>query len=73
MAENFDAAFSRIKQTEDEFYGGGFAGAVRSQESEDLAAANFEINAVHGAGFRTGPKIFEDFGEAADGDDRVAT
>ena len=73
MAENFDAAFGRIKQTEDEFYGGGFAGAVRSQESEDLAATNFKINAVHGPGFGTGPKIFEDFGEAADEDDRVAT
>jgi hypothetical protein len=58
-----------MEQAEQQFDGRGLAGAVRAQQTEDLAPAHFEVNLIDGAGFGAAPEIFEDLGETADDDD----
>jgi hypothetical protein len=58
-----------IEQAEQELDGGGFAGAIRTEQTEDFAAAHLEIHVVNGAGLGAAPEILEDLGEAADGND----
>ena len=69
MAENLDVPFGRIQQAEQQFDGGGFARTVRPEQAEHFAAPHFEIDIVDCARFGPAPEIFEDFGQAADGDD----
>ena len=69
MAEHFDVALGRIQQSEQHLDGGGLAGTVRPEQTEHFAAPHFEIHIVHCARFGTAPKILEDFGQPADGDD----
>ena len=72
MAKNLDVPFGRIKQTEQHLHGRGFAGAVRPEQTEDLAAPHFKIDIVHRARLGPAPEILEDFGQAANGDDDLA-
>ena len=71
MAENFDVAFRRIQQTEQQLDGGGFAGTVRAEQAENFAFADFKIHAVHRARLRAVPEILEDLRQAADGNDHL--
>src|SRR5690606_12804920 len=50
-AEHRDAAFGGEDQAEETLERGGFAGAVRAKESEDLAALDLEIDAVEDIDF----------------------
>ena len=47
--QHAQAARVRLAQTLDALDGGGLAGAVRTQHTEDLAAADVERNPVHRA------------------------
>lgn len=69
MAEDFDVALGGIQQAEQQFDGGGFSRAIRPEQAEHFATADVEIDIVDGARLGASPEIFEDFGEAADGDD----
>ena len=51
MSENFDVAFRRIQQSQQHFDRRGFAGAVRPEQTEHLAAADLEIDIVDRARF----------------------
>ena len=70
-AENLNVAAGRIEQTEEQLDGGGLAGTIRPEESEDLAAADIEIHVVHGAGLGAAPEILENLREATNGNDHV--
>ena len=65
MAEHFDMPFGRIQKTEQQLDRRGFARAVRSQQTEDFAAPDFEIDIVHGLRFGPAPEILEDFRQPA--------
>jgi hypothetical protein len=69
VPEDLDMSPGGVEEPEEHLDGGGFAGAVGSEEAEDFTAADFEIDIIDGAGFGTAPEVLEDFGEAADDDD----
>ena len=48
FAHVLDVAFGRCQRAGDGFHGGGFAGAVGADERDELAFADFEVNALDG-------------------------
>jgi hypothetical protein len=46
LAEDVGLAIGREEQAEEEFDGGGLAGAVGAEEAEDLAAVDFEVESA---------------------------
>ena len=72
MSKDFNVTFGRIKQAEKQLDGRRFAGPIGTEQAEDFAATHFKIYIVHRSGFRAAPEIFEEFGEAADGDNDLA-
>jgi len=72
VSEDFKVSFGGMEQTQNQLYGGGLAGAVGSQQAKDFSAPHIEINIVHGAGLGPAPEIFEDLGQAADGNHHLA-
>ena len=59
----------RIQQTEQQLDRRGFAGTVRPEQAEDLAAPHFKIHVVHRARLRAVPEILEDLRQPAHGHD----
>ena len=51
-------------EAEEDFDGGGFAGAVGAEEGDDFAGAEGEVEAVEGSG---GAVVLGDVGEGGDG------
>ena len=62
----------RIQQTEQQLDRGGFAGAVRAEQAEHLAAPDFKIHVVHRARLGAVPEILEHLRQPAHGDDDLA-
>src|ERR1039457_4131491 len=69
MTENLDLPARRVEQTEQQLDRGGFARAVRAEQTEHFAAPHVEIHVVHRARLGPVPEILEDLRQAADGDD----
>jgi len=69
MTKDLDVSLRGIQQAKQQLDGRGFAGTVRPEQAKNLAATDFEIDAVHRARLRAVPKILEDLGQAADGND----
>ena len=59
----------RIQQAEQQLDRGGFAGAVRAEQAEDLAAPHFKIHVVHRARLGPVPEILEHLRQPAHGHD----
>ena len=72
MAEHFDVAFGRVQQSQQKLYSRRFSRTVRPEQTEYFTPAHLEIDVVNCARFWPPPEIFEDFGEAANGDDDLA-
>src|SRR6266516_647181 len=69
MPEHFDVPFSRIEQAQQHFDRSRFARAVRPEQAKNFAAPDFKIDIIDRTRFRATPEVFEDFGQAAHGDD----
>jgi hypothetical protein len=50
-------------EAEEEFDGGGLAGAIGAEEAEDFTAMDGEVKVVQGADFVAAPEVFVDLGE----------
>src|SRR6184192_3546857 len=72
MAENFDVALCWVQQTQQQFHGRRFSRAVGAEQPKYLATMHLKIHVIDGPGLVTPPKIFEDFGQAADRDHDLA-
>ena len=59
----------RIQQTQQQLDGGGFAGAVRAEQAEHLAAPDLKIHVVHRARLGPVPEILEHLRQPAHGHD----
>ena len=62
----------RIQQAEQQLDRRGFAGAVRAEQAENLAAPDFKIHVVHRARLGAVPEILEHLRQPAHGDDDFA-
>ena len=69
LIEDSDGPLGWVEEAEHHLDGRGFSGAVGSEQTEDLAATDLEVDVVDGAGLRPTPEVLEDLGEAAHGDD----
>src|SRR5439155_27019455 len=66
MAEHLDVPSSWIQQAQQHLDGCRFAGAVRTEQTEDLAASDRGINIIDRLGFGPAPEVFEGFGQPPD-------
>src|SRR5579859_3918577 len=71
MPEDFNVALGGIKQAEQQLDRGRFAGAVRPEQAEHLAAADLKIHVIDSARLGAAPEILEDLGQPADGYNRL--
>jgi hypothetical protein len=69
MAEDLDVALGGIQQAEQQLDRRGFAGAVRAEQAEHLAAPHVEIHVVHRARLGPVPEILEHLRQPAHGHD----
>ena len=69
FAEDGDLALGRVEQAEQHLDGRGFAGTVRPEQPEHLAAAHLEVDVVDRARLGPSPEILEDLGQADGTDD----
>ena len=72
MAEDLDVSLGRIQQTEQQLDRRGFAGTVRPEQPEHLAAPDFKIHVVHRARLGAVPEILEHLRQPAHGHDDLA-
>ena len=71
MAEDLQVALGGIEQAQQQFNGSGLAGTIGSQQPEHLATPDLEIDVIDGPRLGPAPEVFEDFGQAAHGDDHL--
>src|SRR5436190_14044049 len=71
MTEYFNVPLCGIKQSEQQFDGGGFARAVRSEQAEDFSRPHLEIHIVHRFGFGPAPEVLEYFRQPANDNDVI--
>ena len=64
-AEDAEGAGGGEEESENELDGGGFAGAVGTEETEDLAGGDVEGERAEGVDAGTAPEVEEDLGEVA--------
>ena len=72
LAEDEGIALGREEQAEQEFDRGGLARAVRSEQAEDLASFDLEVERFEGLDLGAAPEVAVDLGEVAGLDDDVA-